>query len=596
VKLSIDVIIPTFNRPLRAGKLALSLVPQLSATDRILVVWQGEARPDIAETGNICLLHVHPPSLPKARNTGIRAGKSGIVLFLDDDVTVAPGLLDAHRKAYDGPSIGAVVGRIDDPLFDRKEERAAVFDETTGRLTQNFCVDKSQVTVSIMGANMSFRRQALAAVGLFDESFTHNALWEEVDAAFRLRKAGWALWYCHCAMVQHRRDPDGGCRTDAALTYCFHQFANTAYFAARHCEGRYRKSWYTYWKYRLEYESRKKILWFRHDPLMVAAGMAGAVVGLLRHPHVHPPSVIPTDTTISIIIPTYKRHALLEKALEAIRGNYPAGAEIIVVDQSPDNRMQSGRFLGMFPFIKYICIPEPSLPGARNAGIMNSAGKILLFFDDDAVIEPRCIYEHLALHERSGINVVAGRVRQMNDASWSPIGVVATVNNATGETAGNFDLDYEGYVLYATGGHLSVKRSVFYTTGLFNTRFIGNALFEDIDFSFRVRSRGFGIWYSPRPIIYHYPCDEGGCHSHGHHQYLMDRLHNHALFYALHCSLIPSGNFLKYMRNLMEFISRIEKGRHSVKMMLECLSYLYGAYRDACISFLFASKPAGRRK
>jgi GT2 family glycosyltransferase len=596
VDTSIDVIIPTYNRPLRAEKLALSLVPQLSATDRILVVWQGDARPDIRETGSLCLLHAGPPSLPRARNTGIRAGKSGIVLFLDDDVTAEPGLLDAHRKAYGGPSIGAVAGRIDDPLFDRKEERAAVFDETTGRLTQNFSVDKSQFSVSIMGANMSFRRDALAAVGLFDENFTHNALWEEVDAAFRLRMAGWAIWYCHSAMVRHRRDPDGGCRTDAALAYCFHQFANTAYFAARHCAGNFRKSWFTYWKYRLEYVSRKKILWFHHDPLIIAAGAAGAAVGIFRHARARPIAGTTGNTAISIIIPTYKRHALLEKALEAIRGNCPPGAEIVVVDQSPDNRTQSGRFLAMFPFIKYVCIPKPSLPGARNAGVLNSEGKILLFLDDDAVIEPRCVYEHLALHGRSGIDVVAGRVRQMNDASWSPIGVVATVNDATGETAGNFDLDWEGYVLYATGGHLSVKRSVFFSAGLFNTRFVGNALFEDIDFSFRARKSGFRIWYSPHPLIYHYPCEEGGCHSHGHHQYLMDRLHNHALFYALHCRLLPSGSFLMYMRNLVEFISRSTNGRHSLKKMLKCAACLCIAFADVCASLLSNPKPARRRK
>jgi GT2 family glycosyltransferase len=596
VETSIDVIIPTYNRPLRAEQLALSLVPQLSESDRIIVVWQGDAKPDIRETGNLCLLQVSAASLPRARNAGIRAGTSDLVLFLDDDVTVEPGLLNAHREAYNVPSIGAVAGRIDDPLFDMKDNHPASFDESTGRLTQNFCVDTSQFTVSVMGANMSFRRQALAAVGMFDENFTHNALWEEVDAAFRLRKTGWAVWYCHSAIVHHHRDTHGGCRTDAALAYCFHQFANTAYFAARHCAENFRKSWFTYWKYRLEYESRKKILWLRHDPLMVAAGMAGAAAGILRHTHARRTAGIAGDAAISIIIPTYKRHALLKKALEALLGNCPPGTEIIVVDQSPDNRMQSVRFLAMFPLIKYICIPKPSLPGARNAGVLNSTGKILLFFDDDAVIEPRCIHEHLALHRRSDINVVAGRVRQMNDASWSLARIVATVNDATGETAGNFDLDYEGHVLYATGGHLSVKRSVFSKAGLFNTRFIGNALFEDIEFSFRVRKRGFGIWYSPRPLIYHYPCSEGGCHSHGSHQYLVDRLHNHALFYALHCRLIPSESFFIYMRNLVEFISRSKNGGHSMKIMLKCAAYLCTAYADVCISLLSNPKPAGKRR
>jgi GT2 family glycosyltransferase len=278
----IDVIIPTFDRPLAAEKLAVSLVPQLLANDRIIVVWQGNNKPDIRETGNIRLLHASPPSLPRARNAGIRAGTGAFVLFLDDDVTVSPGLLDGHRKSYDDPSVGAVAGRIDDPLFEKTEGAAASFDEATGRLVQNFCVEKSQYTVSVMGANMSFRRSALSAIGMFDENFTHNALWEEVDAAFRLRKAGWAVWYCHSAMVRHQRDPGGGCRTDPAVAYCYHQFANTAYFAARHCERKHWKTWFTYWKYRLEYVSRRKVLWLRHDPLMVIAGMAGATIGIVR--------------------------------------------------------------------------------------------------------------------------------------------------------------------------------------------------------------------------------------------------------------------------------------------------------------------------
>jgi GT2 family glycosyltransferase len=282
VDTTIDVIIPTYDRPLRAEKLAVSLVPQLAENDRIIVVWQGTAKPDIRETGNVVLLHSSPPSLPRARNAGVRAGTGDIVVFLDDDVTVSPGLLDGHRHAYDDQSVGAVAGSISDPVFDNKEPAPASFDETTGRLVQNFCVETSQFTISVMGANMSFRRSALAGIGLFDERFSHNALWEEVDAAFRLRHAGWRIWYCRPARVSHHRDSNGGCRSDPALAYCYHQFANTAYFAARHCPEKYRKSWFTFWKYRLEYESRKKFLWLDHDPGMVLAGVAGAVAGILR--------------------------------------------------------------------------------------------------------------------------------------------------------------------------------------------------------------------------------------------------------------------------------------------------------------------------
>lgn len=279
---SIDVIIPTYDRPRCAEKLTASVAPFLGEQDRIVVVWQGKQKPDIRESRAILLLYSSVPSLTRARNSGIRAGSSDIVIFLDDDVTVMPGLLQGHRAAYADRTVGAVAGRIDDPVFDARETCPASFDETTGRLVQNFCVEKSQYTLSVMGANMSFRRKALEEIGLFDEQFRHNALWEEVDAAFRLRKAGWAIWYCSSARVRHFRETSGGCRTGSRHTYLYNQFANTAYFGARHCQKKYRMLWFSYWKYRLEFESRTKALWARHDPLLVLSGICGTMSGILR--------------------------------------------------------------------------------------------------------------------------------------------------------------------------------------------------------------------------------------------------------------------------------------------------------------------------
>lgn len=300
------------------------------------------------------------------------------------------------------------------------------------------------------------------------------------------------------------------------------------------------------------------------------------------------------EPSISIIIPTYKRHALLKKLLESLTGHTPSGAEIIVVDQSPDAPSLSADLGREYPFITNLYLPKPSLPRARNAGIAHSKGSIILFLDDDAVIEPRCVFEHLSLHARTDIHVVAGRIRQMNNASWAPIDTVATVNSQTGETAGNFDLNYEGGVIYATGGHLSIKRSVFTKTGLFNPRFTGNALFEDIEFSFRVRKHGFTIWYTPRALIYHYPAAEGGCHSQNQKQYLMDRLHNHTLFYILHFNSIPRKYFIVYIRHLIEFIARKNIKRHSIITILMCFLAVCKAYGDACASVLFNPKLASQ--
>jgi GT2 family glycosyltransferase len=282
--LSIDVIIPTFNRALRVKRLVEGITGQLKENDRICVVWQGNEKPDIQESACIKLVHSSPANLPKARNKGLAATTGSVVLFIDDDVeALNDRLLEAHRNAYREEDIGAATGYIEDPLFDSRETLPSRYDETTGELVQNFSVGKSQYTISLMGANMSIRRKALEQIKGFDENYIKNALWEDVDCAFRLRAVGWKIWYCADARVRHARDQQGGCRAKNQRAYCFYQFSNTAYFAVRLAPRMYFRTWFTYWKHRLEYISRKKIVCLKHDPVMVLMGVLGACAGIARH-------------------------------------------------------------------------------------------------------------------------------------------------------------------------------------------------------------------------------------------------------------------------------------------------------------------------
>lgn len=62
----------------------------------------------------------------------------------------------------------------------------------------------------IAGAGMFLRAEALNELGGFDERFTFG--FEDVDWCFRARKAGWAVWYCPDATIEHhvqRRSASG---------------------------------------------------------------------------------------------------------------------------------------------------------------------------------------------------------------------------------------------------------------------------------------------------------------------------------------------------------------------------------------------------
>jgi GT2 family glycosyltransferase len=284
--LSIDVIIPTYNRPSRISHLCDRIATLLHKDDSLYVIWQGDIKPEIPVSPKIHSLQSSPPNLPRARNRGVSLGHGGICLFFDDDIEIMTNeIIEFHRKAYSERDIGAVAGYIDDTQLDKRGDKPSKFDETTGEIVQNFSVNCSQNSVSIMGANMSFRRQALQEVGGFDENFKSNSLWEEVDCAFRIRKAGWKIFYCSNARVKHLRVENGGCRgqKEKSARYIYHQFANTAYFASRFAQPRYYRSWFRFWKYRLEFLSRRKNFLFKHDWLLVAAGILGASGGIARY-------------------------------------------------------------------------------------------------------------------------------------------------------------------------------------------------------------------------------------------------------------------------------------------------------------------------
>ena len=284
--MNIDIIIPTYKRKDAVIGVVEAVVPQMKENDRMYIVWQGKNRPDIH---NPCvqMLYLNVPNLPKARNTGLQYGTSEIVLFLDDDVRPKRTLLNEHRKMYKNNRIGGVAGYVEDSMFTNRIEVPSYFNTTTGECIQKFSVKKSQETISVMGANMSFRRDLLEQIGGFDTNFKGNALWEDVDMAFRIRKTGYLIWYNANARVKHLRIHNGGCRSDHGMRYVFDQFANTAYFACKYAEKRYYLQWLRYWKYRLEYIARREGKpnkgKYSHNNWIIAIGGVGTMWGIIKY-------------------------------------------------------------------------------------------------------------------------------------------------------------------------------------------------------------------------------------------------------------------------------------------------------------------------
>ncbi|HEX3874562.1 MAG TPA: glycosyltransferase [Solirubrobacteraceae bacterium] len=136
-----------------------------------------------------------------ARNAGLRAAGSELIVYVDDDVEAAPGWLRALLEAADAqPEVGVFTG----PIHARLEGRGL---RTCGRegapITELELGGDDLDAPHAWGANMTIRRSAFVAIGEFDEDRSgagDEEVWQRAHLA-----AGGRIRYIAGAAVWHRR-------------------------------------------------------------------------------------------------------------------------------------------------------------------------------------------------------------------------------------------------------------------------------------------------------------------------------------------------------------------------------------------------------
>src|SRR6266545_3828623 len=117
---------------------------------------------------------------------------------------------------------------------------------------------------------------------------------------------------------------------------------------------------------------------------------------------------------ISLIIPTYNRAALLERALEsAVNLDYPPTRyEIVIVDNGSTDAtpavVQNVRDNSAEHNVGYVREERLGLHNARHAGVWAAKGDILIFTDDDATFAPGWLRAYAAAFDTHPEMVAAG--------------------------------------------------------------------------------------------------------------------------------------------------------------------------------------------
>lgn len=217
---AISVVIPSFQREGVLVDTARLVLAQLGEGDEILVVDQTArhqaeteaALAELARSGRLRWVRKARPSICEAMNVGVLLARREIVVFLDDDVVPAPGLLDVYREAFaESPELHAVNGQVLQLWNDGAVDRVRDFE-----LGFDFAYSEPAEVVPALTCNFAVRREVFLAAGGMDETFEGGAHRCDADLGYRLRAfAGRPLRFEPRASVRHLQ-AGGGTRAHGA--------------------------------------------------------------------------------------------------------------------------------------------------------------------------------------------------------------------------------------------------------------------------------------------------------------------------------------------------------------------------------------------
>ncbi|HMQ15209.1 MAG TPA: glycosyltransferase family 2 protein [Phycisphaerae bacterium] len=205
---------------------------------------------------------------------------------------------------------------------------------------------------------------------------------------------------------------------------------------------------------------------------------------------------------ISVIVPTCRPTSVLTRCLVSLAQQQLPSDELevcVVFNGDAAARLECGPW----PFrLSVTQIGGASAAAARNRGLACTSGELVVFLNDDVVLEPGCLAAHAEAHarlDRPGL--------VLGSATWPLYADSTVLDRLIAETSLVMFYDqmrpYEWYGFrHAWTLNLSVKRE-YAQRERFDER-LSPVNFEDLEWAFRLERRcGLHVWYAPECAAVH---------------------------------------------------------------------------------------------
>jgi glycosyltransferase involved in cell wall biosynthesis len=198
---------------------------------------------------------------------------------------------------------------------------------------------------------------------------------------------------------------------------------------------------------------------------------------------------MPDLPRVSVIVPTFNRASMLRELLSSLaQQSYPLTAyEVIIIDDGSTDETRTVAAEN-WPFtLRYIWQTNEGDAGARNRAAQISQAEILVFLDDDILVEPDYIRSVVAEHDVTEHRVVIGTMNTSVGMAWP----VTYVRDRPQLPSDNVKSSVVPFTEVCSNS-MSVRRQDYFEVGMMDSLgFSGSSMWCDVDFAYRASLKGF---------------------------------------------------------------------------------------------------------
>ncbi len=285
------------------------------------------------------------------------------------------------------------------------------------------------------------------------------------------------------------------------------------------------------------------------------------------------------SVTVSVAIPTYARERVMCDTLRQLLALPTQPLEVLVVDQSPCHEEETEAFLRSLSHrVRWIRSTQVGLPDARNVALSEARGEVILFLDDDVVINSDLVGEHARCYRETTVTGVAGRVKQPLPSNGRDRRTkTGKVNLWSCMPSEDWDSDLPAEVDWCTGGNMSFRTEALKEVAGFDQTYnVNPALLEETDACVRLRLRGGRLVYWPGASLIHIAAPTGGTRVSSFEAYIWSLSRNRTYFARKHAhSLQRLTTLFRLAVTICSFTVR----RRNVKLLSAGWRGVRDAYR-----------------